>query len=718
MRQLSWLLIFLVAVTLKVAGQGVTPAQLQAQIIAEKDNGRKAQLLLQLARMNLASNREQALAGMQEALGIYRESDNKAGILNVYLSLSTYYNGTNESQTGLSFDSMALKLASELDDKRSLFQVYSNMSIHYSKMDSLNLAFKAMQRALEYKSAMPPSPVTATLYSRLGNLYMRRGDLVKAIAYTDTAINLIRKISGPQQLLGSFIMNKANFLEQQGQFDEAAVLYYEAIRIKEKLNQPRDLLSSYGNLANFYSKINNQEERYKYLQLQLAIARAENDPRFEGIALSSLGDYHALKKQQDSAFWYFNTALAVLKKAKLELPQSNVYLNISRYYYSIEKYEEALKYVEMAEAINPPAGATRLSIGFDYLFKGNILNKLGRKKEAEALLLQSLNIHKKGKSGNLQSAYKALYEFYKSSGDYEEALKYQTDFMNARDSVFNTDVERNIVKARADYEIEKRENLLAIERKDKELRSVQLSKRNQLVWLLTGLLLALFAGLVLYMRSYHLKKKTASALAEKNERIEVLIRELHHRVKNNLQVVSSLLSLQSNRLSSKAAREAMDEGRSRVDAMAMIHQRLYMNDDLAAVDMEDYLKKLSQSLASTFGFSNSIVETNVALKSPTMDIDMAVPIGLIVNELATNAFKHAFATVTDPRLSVSLNMQDEKTMNLRIADNGTGITNTELDGKEQSFGMKLVRTLVKQLGATMEVTQRNGTIFDIRISTS
>ena len=718
MRQLLWLPFLLIVIAGPATGQGVTPGQLQAQIITEKDNTRKAQLILQLARMNLATNREQAFSGMQEALGLYRESNNQEGILNVYLSLSTYYNGSNEPQTGLAFDSMALRLASELNDKRSVFQAYSNMSIHYGKMDSLDQAFKAMHNALRYKSAMPPSPVTATLYSRLGNLYMRKGELDRAINYTDTAIALIKQVNGPQQLLGSFLMNKANFLEQQGQYDDAAVLYYDAIRIKEKLNQPRDLLSSYGNLANFYSKINNQQERYKYLQLQLSTARIVNDPRFEGVALSTLGDYHTQKKNEDSAFWYFNAALAVLKKAKLELPQATVYLNISRYYYSAGKYEEALKYIEMAEAINPPGSINTLSMGFDYLFKGNILNKLGRKKEAESLLLQSLNIHKRGKSGNLQSAYKALYEFYKGSGDYEEALKYQTDFMNSRDSIFNTDIERNIVKARADYEIEKRENMLAIERKDKELRSVQLSKRNQLVWLLTGLLLAVLAGLVLYMRSYHLKKKTASALAEKNERIEVLIRELHHRVKNNLQVVSSLLSLQSNRLSSKAAREAMDEGRSRVDAMAMIHQRLYMNDDLAAVDMEEYLEKLSQSLASTFGFSDSTVETNVALKSPTMDIDMAVPIGLIVNELATNAFKHAFATVAEPRLRVSLDMQDEKTMNLRVADNGKGIAGTELDGKEQSFGMKLVQTLVKQLGATMEVTQRNGTIFDIRISTS
>lgn len=203
------------------------------------------------------------------------------------------------------------------------------------------------------------------------------------------------------------------------------------------------------------------------------------------------------------------------------------------------------------------------------------------------------------------------------------------------------------------------------------------------------------------------------ALAVKNDQIETLIRELHHRVKNNLQVVSGLLSLQSSRMDDDKAREAMDEGRTRVDAMAMIHQKLYMNKDLTGVDIKDYLENLTHSLANSFGYSSQHIVTNVDLQKSAMDIDMAIPIGLIVNELVTNAFKHAFSTTLQPKINVTLSGKQGGEMQLSITDNGKGITKSADISK--SFGMKLVNTLVAQLNGTMQQVQHNGTIYNIQI---
>src|ERR1044072_2654922 len=164
---------------------------------------------------------------------------------------------------------------------------------------------------------------------------------------------------------------------------------------------------------------------------------------------------------------------------------------------------------------------------------------------------------------------------------------------------------------------------------------------------LTVLVYSLFFTMliiVLFRRSYDREQKMVlnqkreleeayRLTTEKNEYIESLVRELHHRVKNNLQIVSSLLSLQSNRLEDDKARMALEEGRTRVDAMAMIHQQLYMENDLAAVNIEDYLGTLTLSLAGSFGYNSGNIRTAVQLKNRSVDIDMAIPIGLIVNEL-------------------------------------------------------------------------------------
>jgi two-component sensor histidine kinase len=236
-----------------------------------------------------------------------------------------------------------------------------------------------------------------------------------------------------------------------------------------------------------------------------------------------------------------------------------------------------------------------------------------------------------------------------------------------------------------------------------------------------------FTALVIWLfrRSYDreqrtimTQKKELEALyadaQERNSYIQSLIRELHHRVKNNLQVVSSLMSLQSNRVEDAQAKIALEEGKTRVDAMAMIHQKLYVDHELAAVNMLEYLQQLTSSLAGSFGLPASAVETKVELPNPSMNIDRAVSMGLIVNELVTNACKHAFKNISHPKMYIQLS-QHENELRLTVADNGVGVKKT--DEMENSFGLKLVRILVNQLDATMQVTSEAGTSYQIQMKT-
>lgn len=234
-----------------------------------------------------------------------------------------------------------------------------------------------------------------------------------------------------------------------------------------------------------------------------------------------------------------------------------------------------------------------------------------------------------------------------------------------------------------------------------------------------------FTSLVIWLfrRSYDREqqtimqqKKELEALyneaQEKNKYIESLIRELHHRVKNNLQVVSSLMSLQSNRVEDEHARMALEESKTRVDAMAMIHQKLYVDHELAAVNMQDYLHELAVSLVSSFGLPAAAVHTTVRLHNPSMNIDKAVSIGLIVNELVTNACKHAFKAIPDPKLFISLE-QDAAQLQLCIADNGIGLKKNA--ATESGFGLKLVHILVNQLDAAIEMHNQEGTRYNIQM---
>ncbi|MEI9955267.1 MAG: sensor histidine kinase [Ferruginibacter sp.] len=268
---------------------------------------------------------------------------------------------------------------------------------------------------------------------------------------------------------------------------------------------------------------------------------------------------------------------------------------------------------------------------------GALLTKQGKTKQAEDLLLQSLAMLKDENSVRQKDAYKYLAEHYKAVGNFEEAYKYQASYITMTDTLADESEVTAMLRTQSQYEVEKRDAQLELAKKDKAIQALQVTAKNQqLVYLLVALGLALLLAVV-YFFSYRNKKQHAVVLENKNSQIETLIRELHHRVKNNLQIVSGLLSLQSSRMDDDKARQAMDEGRTRVDAMAMIHQKLYMDKDLAGVDIKDYLEDLTASLANSFGYGKQHIETNVTMEKQSLDIDMAIPIGLIVNELVTNA---------------------------------------------------------------------------------
>jgi two-component sensor histidine kinase len=145
--------------------------------------------------------------------------------------------------------------------------------------------------------------------------------------------------------------------------------------------------------------------------------------------------------------------------------------------------------------------------------------------------------------------------------------------------------------------------------------------------------------------------------------------------------------------------------------MALIHQKLYMDENLASVNIENYVNQLANSLATSFGFDNSVVKTNINLNPKELDIDIAIPIGLIINELLTNSFKYAFTQLEEALVTITLKKDDNGKIDLNITDNGKGFN--ENNKKQENFGLKLVSTLVEQLNGNLTLANKNGTTYQI-----
>jgi two-component sensor histidine kinase len=208
------------------------------------------------------------------------------------------------------------------------------------------------------------------------------------------------------------------------------------------------------------------------------------------------------------------------------------------------------------------------------------------------------------------------------------------------------------------------------------------------------------------------EEQMRSSLHEK----EVLLKEIYHRVKNNLQVVSSLLNLQSQRVADLTAVEVLRESQHRVRSMALIHERLYKSSDLARINFADYMRDLATFLFRSYNTDSATVQLQViAEQDVQLNINTAIPCGLIVNELLSNALKHAFPDGRQGTVTMQLTRDTAGHISLSVADNGIGLP-AEIDiDQTESLGLQLVKTLVQQIDGTLRLDRQSGTSFIITL---
>ena len=207
-------------------------------------------------------------------------------------------------------------------------------------------------------------------------------------------------------------------------------------------------------------------------------------------------------------------------------------------------------------------------------------------------------------------------------------------------------------------------------------------------------------------------------IEEANERIQMLIKEMHHRVKNNFQVIASLLRMQAATLASEELQEAFAQSQSRITSMALIHEKLYQGDELATVDVGNYIHELFTELVQFNDVDESISYNTDIDKELAFDLTTMVPLGLLMNELISNSFKHAFKESNKGLISLSIHHTNERSYDMVYSDNGTGIPQEKLAANPETLGVSLINSLVEQLNGRMAVQgDASGTTYHIRFAT-
>ncbi|MCJ7500816.1 PAS domain S-box protein, partial [bacterium] len=220
-------------------------------------------------------------------------------------------------------------------------------------------------------------------------------------------------------------------------------------------------------------------------------------------------------------------------------------------------------------------------------------------------------------------------------------------------------------------------------------------------------------GVIEYVRDITDRKAAEDRLQSSLYEKEILLKEVHHRVKNNLQVISGLLNLQAHHITDEKALEIYKESQNRVVSMALIHQDLYQSKNLSRVNFAEYVRNLAQNLFTSYGIKNNRVRLTLDAEELDIVVDTAIPCGLVVNELISNSLKHGFPDGRKGEIRITFAAFEDEMFILTVADDGVGFPAKKDPEKTGSLGLQLVSVLVQQLGGTLELDRTDGTSFTI-----
>jgi two-component sensor histidine kinase len=521
--------------------------------------------------------------------------------------------------------------------------------------------------------------------ANIGNWHYYQGALDSAVVYHQQAIAFCRKW-GIEKPKANSLGTLAYIFLDQSKYEQALAMHLEALRTFEKLDNPEGVSRSYQGIGEINCEyLGKCELAIDYYRKALAIKESLGSERGMAYVFKLLGGAYNILMVVDSADHYYEKAVTLAEKLNDKRLLVDVYSAMTALAQVAGKSEDEelalnLKYIQIAEEIGRLDG---LFVGYSVL--GDIYRRRGDHARAIAYYNKAIPLAEAQKNYKfLEKVHYKRYKIFKMGlSDHAGALSALEAYLVAHDSVTNAQKFKAVEELSAQYETEKKEATIA--QQQEAIRQGQLR-----FWLITALLgIALAAGATLYGLTRRLRQRNAEK--------EVLIKEVHHRVKNNLQVLSSLLHLQARHIKDETALDAIREGQNRVESMSLIHQKLYMGDNLVAVDMASYLRNLGDNLLDAYRLDDGHIAIHYDVAPLHLDVDTAIPLGLIINELVTNALKYAFPNRREGAITIGLWKNEEGKLCLKVADNGVGKAAAPALKSSTSFGSSLVDMLSQKL---------------------
>ena len=576
----------------------------------------------------------------------------------------------NNFPLAISRQQEAIKIFERLKDSAMLGGAYYNMGAIYLRVRELDSSSYALQKAETIYRVTNDSRFLPNVYYSLGNLNKAQMKFDEAIKNYSSALE-VSLADNNQEMVANAYGGMAQIYFSTDEKQKSIDSYKKAITIFRELESNQNLAVLLSNLGGVYYDVKQYDDSEDVLKEALILKRKIGRNRSTIFTLGALGNLASETKQYQKARNYYTEALELTSEDDQQAKFRIIYA-FGKLEYEDNKLKRANVYFDQAFAIQENAD----------IIPSEVLELLQTKSKAESKL-----------------------------GNYKLALELNERAQVLQDSLLKVQNTTELNELKTQFEVSEKERQIAeLDAANQKQQAEVAQSEEQRFLFITAIIAFSLLALAWYSR-YRTKQRLSTKLQSALDEKEVLLKEIHHRVKNNLQLVLSLLNIQARELKNEQINAFLEKGEARIASMALIHQTLYSNDDLSRVNIEDYTENLLRSIFHSFGLDEPKYTFTINANNINFDIQTAVPLGLILNELACNALKHAFVNRGEGHLLIYIQKKEADIYRLTVADNGVGIENDK--ETQGSIGLELVSILTEQLRGNMQVSVKKGTRFII-----
>lgn len=702
------------------------PKVLRQQISKASNDSEKAELLLRLSSYYLTKEGE-LKADLDSASVINYQAKHfsknyKLGIGKSMLLEAQIFGEKGKKDIARSKTKEAISYFEQNKMTEQNGDGYSELS---NFQDNSEEKIKFKKKASELYKTSGAKEKQATALKDLGEIYSNNENADEALDYLNKSLLIYKSIKfkelqGTYNFICQVYIQKANYEEalRNGLLAEKTALAMQ--------DNSLQMSSIYSNLGMVYYYLRQNEKALEYWEKAIAIAKKHNDNGYVRTIANNISTMLIRQRKFEEAIKFIKEYKAKYPIEDQDFEMRENYIIFSTYT-MLKQFENASIYYEKLVkhyGENAEKNSNRLSLLRSYSFyhyqtkRYNDFYRTAKLLDSFATLAGNNMI----RSENHLVWFKAD----STQGYFKEAIKHYQLYKSLSDSVFKGEKSKQINSLQVEFDTEKKDKNIEYLTQQGKLQEIQIHNDTIVRYVFIGSVIVLVIFIGLLYNSFRLKKRSNKKLElkrnqidEQNEQLkklltekEWLLKEIHHRVKNNLQIVISLLNTQSAYLDNEDALLAIQNSQHRMHAMSLIHQKLYQSNNLASIDMSWYIYELVNYMKECFGTEkriNFVLETEKVY----LDVAQAVPLGLIINEAINNTIKYAFPNDLKGNVLVSLKNSGGNQYKLIISDNGIGLSENFNIDETDSLGMNLMRGLSDQLDGSFDLQQKNGLTIEI-----